>query len=54
MSETTDTRTRRTGTTTKKTRTSKTPEERAREVEALAEQLNDAVAALAGPRMGRW
>ena len=47
MSETTDTRTRRTRTTTKKprtTRTSKTPEERAAEVEALAEQLTAAVA----------
>lgn len=46
MSETTDTRTRRTGATTKKTRTTKSPEEWAAEVEALAEQLTDAVAEL--------
>jgi hypothetical protein len=45
MSETTDTRTRRTGTSNRKSsRVTKSPEERAAEVEALAEQLNDAAA----------
>src|SRR5919107_627699 len=46
MTETTDTRTRRTGAITKKTRTTRTPEDRAAEVEALAEQLTEAVAEL--------
>jgi hypothetical protein len=46
MSEITDSRTRRTGATTKRTRTTRTPEERAAEVEALAEQLSDAVTQL--------
>jgi hypothetical protein len=46
MSETTDTRTRHAGTTTgtgsrKSSRATKSPEERAAEVEALAEQLTD-------------
>jgi hypothetical protein len=43
MSETTDTRTRRTGAPAKKTRTAKTPDERAAEVEALTAQLAEAV-----------
>jgi hypothetical protein len=43
MSETTDTRTRRTGTGSRKSgRIRKSQEDRAAEVEALAEQLNDA------------
>jgi len=49
MSETTDTRTRRTGAGTgtggrRSGRVTRSPEERAAEVEALAEQLNEAVA----------
>src|SRR5688572_259592 len=48
MSETTDTTTRHTGVTPTNAarKAGKTPEERAAEVEALAEQLNSAVAAL--------